>query len=197
MPCHLMRVKQEGAFTSVDGCRCSGLLAHLCGMGTDNGQREVLEPVLSLSELAARLRVSVQTLYDLRSQGRAAPAASASPSTYAGSGSLRRPGPVPRDLDGRLGRSPWQARGCWTGSALLPAALSPASRPPGCEPLPACRASRRAASPILSGRGPGSGGVLQEGRLDGVEGHAYRPGDDCVVAELGSGEPWRRLGEGG
>lgn len=29
-----------------------------------------LEPVLTLSELAARLCVSVQTLYDLRSQGR-------------------------------------------------------------------------------------------------------------------------------
>jgi excisionase family DNA binding protein len=31
---------------------------------------EVFEAVLSLSELAARLRVSVQTIYDLRSQGR-------------------------------------------------------------------------------------------------------------------------------
>jgi excisionase family DNA binding protein len=31
---------------------------------------ETLDTVLSLSELAARLRVSVQTLYDLRSQGR-------------------------------------------------------------------------------------------------------------------------------
>ncbi|MBA3233221.1 MAG: helix-turn-helix domain-containing protein [Propionibacteriales bacterium] len=29
-----------------------------------------LEPVLSLSELAARLCVSAQTIYDLRSQGR-------------------------------------------------------------------------------------------------------------------------------
>jgi excisionase family DNA binding protein len=31
---------------------------------------ETLDTVLSLSELAARLRVSVQTIYDLRSQGR-------------------------------------------------------------------------------------------------------------------------------
>ncbi len=30
---------------------------------------DAIEPVLSMSELAARLRVSVQTLYDLRSQG--------------------------------------------------------------------------------------------------------------------------------
>jgi excisionase family DNA binding protein len=36
-------------------------------METNN---EILEAVLSLSELAARLRVSVQTIYDLRSQGR-------------------------------------------------------------------------------------------------------------------------------
>ena len=41
--------------------------AHLTGMETNN---EPLEPVLSLSELAARLRVSAQTIYDLRSQGR-------------------------------------------------------------------------------------------------------------------------------
>ncbi|QLQ09715.1 MAG: helix-turn-helix domain-containing protein [Nocardioidaceae bacterium] len=31
---------------------------------------DLLGPVLSLSELAARLRVSNQTIYDLRSQGR-------------------------------------------------------------------------------------------------------------------------------
>jgi excisionase family DNA binding protein len=31
---------------------------------------DTLDAVLSLSELAARLRVSVQTIYDLRSQGR-------------------------------------------------------------------------------------------------------------------------------
>jgi excisionase family DNA binding protein len=39
-------------------------------METNTPQLEALEPVLSLSELAARLRVSVQTIYDLRSQGR-------------------------------------------------------------------------------------------------------------------------------
>ena len=48
----------------------SGHLAHLVGMDTDTAHSEAIEPVLSLSELAARLRVSVQTLYDLRSQGR-------------------------------------------------------------------------------------------------------------------------------
>jgi excisionase family DNA binding protein len=31
---------------------------------------DTLDAILSLSELAARLRVSVQTIYDLRSQGR-------------------------------------------------------------------------------------------------------------------------------
>jgi len=48
----------------------SGHFAHLFGMETDNIQREALEPGFSLSELATRLRVSVQTIYDLRSQGR-------------------------------------------------------------------------------------------------------------------------------
>jgi excisionase family DNA binding protein len=42
-------------------------LAHLAGMETHN---DTLDTVLTLSELAARLRVSVQTIYDLRSQGR-------------------------------------------------------------------------------------------------------------------------------
>jgi len=38
---------------------------------TDTARHDdALEPVLSLSELAAQLCVSVQTLYDLRSQGR-------------------------------------------------------------------------------------------------------------------------------
>ena len=41
-------------------------LAHLPGMETT----ETLDAVLSLSELAARLGVTVQTIYDLRSQGR-------------------------------------------------------------------------------------------------------------------------------
>jgi excisionase family DNA binding protein len=48
----------------------SGLWAHLFGMETDNAHTDTLDTVLSLSELAARLRVSVQTIYDLRSQGR-------------------------------------------------------------------------------------------------------------------------------
>ena len=52
--------------------------AHLCGMETtaprqtaDRSSAEHrLDPVVTLSQLAARLGVSVQTLYDLRSQGR-------------------------------------------------------------------------------------------------------------------------------
>ena len=48
----------------------SGRSAHLSVMETTNAQRDVIEQILSISELAARLRVSVQTLYDLRSQGR-------------------------------------------------------------------------------------------------------------------------------
>ncbi|MDQ3358192.1 MAG: helix-turn-helix domain-containing protein [Actinomycetota bacterium] len=39
-------------------------------METTNAQRDVIEQILSISELAARLRISVQTLYDLRRQGR-------------------------------------------------------------------------------------------------------------------------------
>lgn len=42
-------------------------LAHLSGMETTT---ETLDTVLSLSELAAGLGVTVQTIYDLRSQGR-------------------------------------------------------------------------------------------------------------------------------
>jgi excisionase family DNA binding protein len=45
-------------------------LAHLPAMDTNNLRGEALEPVLSMSQLAARLPVSVQTIYDLRSQGR-------------------------------------------------------------------------------------------------------------------------------
>lgn len=41
--------------------------AHLQSMETNH---DALETVLTLSELAARLRVSCQTIYDLRSQGR-------------------------------------------------------------------------------------------------------------------------------
>jgi hypothetical protein len=39
----------------------SGRSAHLLGMETTNAQLEAIEPVLSMSELAARLGVSVQT----------------------------------------------------------------------------------------------------------------------------------------
>ena len=42
-------------------------LPHLPGMETSTA---TLDTVLSLSELAARLGVTVQTIYDLRSQGR-------------------------------------------------------------------------------------------------------------------------------
>lgn len=53
-------------------------LVHLMGMDANaprqatatDRRHDSLEPVLTLSELATRLCVSVQTLYDLRSQGR-------------------------------------------------------------------------------------------------------------------------------
>ncbi len=48
----------------------SGRLAYLSGLETTNVQRDVIEQSLCISELVARLRVSVQTIYDLRSQGR-------------------------------------------------------------------------------------------------------------------------------
>jgi excisionase family DNA binding protein len=48
--------------------RAAGL-AHLVGMETTT-HPETLGPVLTLSQLATQLGVSVQTLYDLRSQGR-------------------------------------------------------------------------------------------------------------------------------
>ena len=52
--------------------------AHLCGMETTSQRQtvlrpsseHVLDPVVTMSELASQLGVSVQTLYDLRSQGR-------------------------------------------------------------------------------------------------------------------------------
>jgi excisionase family DNA binding protein len=56
----------------------SARLAHLCGMDTA-AQRQTrshassehgLGPVVTMSQLASQLGVSVQTLYDLRSQGR-------------------------------------------------------------------------------------------------------------------------------
>ena len=56
----------------------SARLAHLCGMETTTQRPTAhrpssegrLDPVVTLSQLAAQLGVSVQTLYDLRSQGR-------------------------------------------------------------------------------------------------------------------------------
>jgi excisionase family DNA binding protein len=45
-------------------------LAHLVCMKTTTHPETGLGPVLTLSQLAAQLGVSVQTLYDLRSQGR-------------------------------------------------------------------------------------------------------------------------------
>ena len=45
-------------------------LAHLAVMDTHISTHDAIEPVLSLTELAAHLTVSAQTLYDLRSKGR-------------------------------------------------------------------------------------------------------------------------------
>jgi|SRR5680860_73746 len=45
-------------------------LVHLGGMDTTITAHDTIEPVLTLSQLAAHLSVSVQTLYDLRSKGR-------------------------------------------------------------------------------------------------------------------------------
>lgn len=45
-------------------------LAHLVCMTTTTHSETGLGPVLTLSQLAAQLGVTVQTLYDLRSQGR-------------------------------------------------------------------------------------------------------------------------------
>ncbi len=45
-------------------------LAHLVCMTTTAHSETGLGPVLTLSQLASQLGVSVQTLYDLRSQGR-------------------------------------------------------------------------------------------------------------------------------
>jgi excisionase family DNA binding protein len=49
--------------------RAAGL-AHLVCMTTTTHSQSGLGPVLTLSQLAAQLGVSVQTLYHLRSQGR-------------------------------------------------------------------------------------------------------------------------------
>lgn len=48
----------------------SARLVHLGGMDTTTTARDTIEPVLTLSQLAAHLSVNVQTLYDLRSKGR-------------------------------------------------------------------------------------------------------------------------------
>ena len=48
----------------------AGGLAHLVGMESTKHPETGLGPVLTLSQLAAQLGVTVQTLYDLRSQGR-------------------------------------------------------------------------------------------------------------------------------
>ena len=45
-------------------------LVHLWSMKTENTSYGAVEPALTLSQLAAHLSVSVQTLYDLRSKGR-------------------------------------------------------------------------------------------------------------------------------
>jgi predicted DNA-binding transcriptional regulator AlpA len=45
-------------------------LAHLVCMKTSTHAATGLDPVVTLSQLASQLDVSVQTLYDLRSQGR-------------------------------------------------------------------------------------------------------------------------------
>ncbi len=45
-------------------------LAHLVCMTTTTPSETALGPVLTLSQLASQLGVTVQTLYDLRSQGR-------------------------------------------------------------------------------------------------------------------------------
>jgi excisionase family DNA binding protein len=45
-------------------------LVHLGVMDTHISTHAAIEPVLSLTELAAHLSVSAQTLYDLRSKGR-------------------------------------------------------------------------------------------------------------------------------
>ena len=49
--------------------RAAGLV-HLVGMETNTHPEAALSPVLTLSQLATQLGVTVQTLYDLRSQGR-------------------------------------------------------------------------------------------------------------------------------
>jgi len=63
----------------------SGLLAHLFGMETNNARHQTLEPVLSMSELAARLRVSVQTIMTCAARGEARAASGLAVSCASGS----------------------------------------------------------------------------------------------------------------
>ncbi len=71
---HLLATYSSGSLTtgSIIGAprRASGGLVHLGSMDTATTTHDAIEPVLTLSELAAHLAVSVQTLYDLRSKGR-------------------------------------------------------------------------------------------------------------------------------
>lgn len=61
---------------AIDGTRLGpprsawGARAPLCAMDSKASGAYQFDPFLTLSELAARLSVSQQTLYDLRSQGR-------------------------------------------------------------------------------------------------------------------------------
>ncbi len=70
---------QLGSSTALGSSRVgSAALAHLCGMSTatdhqtrtDTSSGHGLDPVVTMSQLASQLGVGVQTLYDLRSQGR-------------------------------------------------------------------------------------------------------------------------------
>ncbi len=83
MPCHhlvtTLDVGLGAPVASLAGSRWpTGRLVHLLGMDANPSRRatdtarhqDSLEPVLTLSEVAVRLCVSVQTLYDLRSQSR-------------------------------------------------------------------------------------------------------------------------------
>lgn len=71
---HLLATSVSGIESSVTGLdlprRCSGRLAHLRRMTTNDALHDLLEPVLTLAELADYLHVPVQTLYDLRANGR-------------------------------------------------------------------------------------------------------------------------------
>lgn len=60
---------ESGATMGLSRCSSVGLV-HLDGMDTTITAHDTIEPVLTLSQLAAHLSVNVQTLYDLRSKGR-------------------------------------------------------------------------------------------------------------------------------